>query len=181
MVGNYQAEAGFPHFSQAKTVMSELIGPAIHSITDGRLTFKKPHLEYLGNPSSVDITLGPGKSILIHNPERRAQLVEQLLGGVEGMLDSNQYQVAMRLDNMADNAPVDEQGRLRIPPLYLKRAGLTDKSAKACLVPARRDGWLELYSETEFERIIDDPADPWREALDRVIENWRTQHRDSSQ
>lgn len=153
--------------------MSDTIGPAIHSITDGRLTFKKPHLEYLGNPQSVQLTFGPGHTVLIHNPDRRQQLVEQLLGGVQGMLDGDQYQVAMRLDNMADDAPVDDQGRIRIPVIYLKRAGLTDKTTKAYLVPARRDGWLELYSESEFERIIDDPTDPWREALDRLIMQWR--------
>lgn len=153
--------------------MPETIGPAIHSITDGRLTFKKPHLEYLENPTSVDITLGPGKSILIHNPAKRQRLVDELLGGDDGVLDSNQRRVAMRLDNMADSASIDEQGRIRIPALYLKRAGLVEKTVKAYLVPARREGWLELYDEAAFEAMLsastDDEDDAWSEALDAVI------------
>lgn len=157
--------------------MSEIIGPAIHSITDGRLTFKKPHLEYLGNPSCVDITYGPGKSILIHNPQRRSQMVEDLLGGVDGVLDTNHRRVAMRLDNMADSAPVDDQSRIRIPALYLKRAGLIEKTVKAYLVPARREGWLELYNEDAFEAMFEgDDDDAWDDALDAVIKAQRMRH-----
>ena len=80
-----------------------------------------------------------------------------------------------RLDSMSDSVPVDEQGRMRIPPLFLERAGLLDKGAKAYLVPRRRDGWLEVWNQDEFHRIVDDPTDPWRDSLDRVIMRWREQ------
>jgi hypothetical protein len=68
----------------------------------------------------------------------------------------------------------------------LERAGLDDKSAKgdksdkgakgvkACLIPRRRNGWLELYNQEEFKRIVDNPTDDWRNALDRLIVAWRS-------
>lgn len=148
--------------------MAENIAPAIHSITEGRLTFKKSHLEYLDNPTAVDITFGPGRSILIHNPERRLALLRQLLGD-EPLLDSVQSQVEFRLDSMSDSVLVDEQSRIRIPAPFLNRARLTEKGAKAYLIPRRRNGWIEVWSEPEFDKIVDDPIDQWTEMLNRVI------------
>jgi len=149
--------------------MPETIGPAIQSVTDGRLTFKKAHLEYLGNPECVDVTFGPGRSILIHNPQRRQELLDMLLADEEGLLDEDQNQIELRLDSLADPAPVDEQGRMRIPQVYLNRLQLPDKGAKVYLFRRRRNGWIEVWSEAEFDRMIDAPADVWQVALNRLV------------
>jgi len=77
------------------------------------------------------------------------------------------------MDDMAENVPVDDQGRLRIPATHLKWAGLTEKSVKAQLLPARADGWLELYSEPTFDEMLLSPIDPWREAYDRLVRRRR--------
>lgn len=149
--------------------MPEAIGPTIQTVTDGRLTLKKSHLEYLGNPASVDVTFGPGRSILIHESSRRKQMVETLLGTDEGPLDSDQSQVEFRLDSMAESVPVDDQGRMRLPAMHLDRAMLTEKGCKAYLVPRRRNGWLEVWNQQEFSRVVDDPTDNWLDSLNKVI------------
>lgn len=147
---------------------TQTIGPATQTVSDGRFTFKKPHLEFLGNPTQVDVSYGPGKSILIHNPERRRQFVDRLLGDVE-ILDSDETQVEFRLDNMCETVPIDEQGRMRIPGVFLERAALEEKGVKAYIIPSRRTGWLEIYNHANFLDRVDKPEDDWRQALDRVI------------
>lgn len=146
---------------------------APHSITDGRMTAKKPLVAFLKKPKHVIKTFGPGNSVLLHNPEDYEALMERLLGDAQGTLDADQYFVAKRLENVAEVAPLDEQGRLRLSQVFLDRLGIKEKSARIYVVPAKRDGWLELYSEDEFKTTFDTAKDEWREALDRLILKWR--------
>jgi DNA-binding transcriptional regulator/RsmH inhibitor MraZ len=149
--------------------MAESLGPSIQTITDGRLTLKKAHLEYLGDPANIDISYGPAKSIILHNPDRRLALVEEILGGPDFGLDKDQNQIELRLDSVAQTVPVDEQGRIRVPEVHLKFAGLTDKSCKVTLLPRRRNGWLEVWAEQKFDDFVADPSDQWLDALNRQI------------
>ena len=154
--------------------MADAPGPSLQNVTDGRLTLKQPHRDYLGQPTSVDISMGPGNSILIHNRDRRRQLIAEIIGGTQGgPLDSDQNQVELRLDSMCQTCPVDEQGRVRLPEVLLELAGLTDKSSKAYIIPRSNNGWLEVWPQSEFKEFFRHPVDEWMEALNRLIQRRR--------
>jgi DNA-binding transcriptional regulator/RsmH inhibitor MraZ len=145
--------------------MATSIGPTSQSVTDGRLTLKKPHLEFLGNPSSVDISYGPGNSILIHNPQRRQEFLKKVLPPPGTPLTDAEDFVDRRVASGGMEAGVDDQGRLRIDRVYLVRAGLTEKGATAYLLPRTGDGWIEVWNEAGFQASFDNREDQWREAL----------------
>lgn len=146
----------------------ENIPSAVHSITDGRLTLKKPHVDFLKNPPHVIVTFGPGNRVLLHNPTEYDQLIERLFGGTTGMLDADQYFVAQRLENVAEIAAIDDQSRMRLSQIFLDRMEIKEKSAKIYAVTAKRDGWLELHGAS-FNDSFDDAKDPWLRALSRLV------------
>lgn len=160
--------------------MSATIAPSNQSITDGRLTLKKAHLEYLGNPSTIDVTFGPGRSILLHNPQRREALLEQILGAEQGPLDEDEMNVELRLDSMAEACPVDDQGRLRLGQTHLERGRLLEKGCKVVIFARRRNGWLEIWKAGEFDPMVENPADNWLSALNRLIQRGRGERADDN-
>jgi DNA-binding transcriptional regulator/RsmH inhibitor MraZ len=145
--------------------MALSIGPTSQSITDGRLSLKKPHLEFLGNPASVDISYGPGNSILIHNPQRRQDFLNKVLPPQGTPLTDAEDFVDRRVGSGGMEIPVDDQGRIRIDRVYLVRAALIEKGATAYLLPRTGDGWIEVWSEENFQASLDNREDQWREAL----------------
>ncbi len=156
--------------------MAGTIGASIQTLTDGRLTLKQAHLEYLELPAddlSIDITYGPDKCILIHNPARREQLVEEILGKVSIIPDEEEGEVELRLDSVAQTVPVDDQGRLRVPEVFLKFGGMTEKSCRVCLLPRRKSGWLEIRTESNYDAYVANPEDRWMRTLGRVLRNAR--------
>lgn len=145
--------------------MATSIGPTSQSITDGRLTLKKPHLEFLGNPAAVDVSYGPGSSILIHNPQRRQEFLKKVLPPPGTPLTAAEDYVDRRVGSGGAETPLDDQGRMRVDKVYLVRAGLTEKGATAYLLPRTGDGWIEVWNEAGFSASFDNRDDDWREAL----------------
>lgn len=150
-------------------------GPTDQIINDGRLTLKKSYLEFLGNPSKVDISYGPGRCILIHNPERRKAFVKQILPPLGEPLNKDESFVELRLNSEVKETPVDDQGRLRIEQVYLEWAGLTGKT-KVYLRPRVRHLWIEVWNAEGYFGSLEKPDDPWEDALNRVVERLR-EHR----
>jgi DNA-binding transcriptional regulator/RsmH inhibitor MraZ len=153
--------------------MAPTIAPSNQSVTNGRLTLKKAHLEYLGNPETVDVTFGPGHSILLHNPQRREQLINQILGDNPGPLDEDEMNIELRLDSMAEACAVDEQGRMRLGQTHLERGKLTEKGCKVVVFARRRNGWLEIWKLDDFDPMVNDSSDPWLSAFNRLIQRGR--------
>ena len=145
--------------------MAPSTGPTSQSIADGRLMLKKPHLEFLGNPPTVDISYGPGNSILIHNPQRRQEFLKKVLPPQGTPLTDAEDFVDRRLGSGSTEIPVDDQGRIRIDKVYLVRSGLTEKGATAYLLPRIGDGWIEVWNEEGYRDSFDNRKDEWREAL----------------
>ncbi|NPV48730.1 MAG: hypothetical protein HPY69_17460 [Armatimonadetes bacterium] len=161
--------------------MASTTGASIQTLTDGRLTLKQAHLEYLELPPdnlSIDLTFGPDKCILIHNPAKREQLVNEILGNVSIIPDEEESEVELRLDSVATNVPVDEQGRLRIPELFLKFGDMLPRSCRVCLLPRRKSGWLELRTESNFDAWVANPDDRWMRILGRVLREARGEQRE---
>lgn len=147
-------------------------GPVDQAITDGRLTLKKPYLDFLGNPKVVDISYGPGKSILIHNPERRKDFVDKVLPPRGKPLNRDESFVERRLNSGTKPTPVDDQGRIRIEQVYLGWAGLMAKS-QAYLMPRDHHQWIEVWNEEGYHQSLSGMEDAWEEALNNVVEQLR--------
>lgn len=151
--------------------MADDLGPVIQTLTDGRLTLKPPQRGFLGNPPQVDATMGPANAILLHNCDRRLQLLEQIVRIPEGKgPNKDQLNVRLRLDGLKHTCQVDDQGRLRLPEMLLELAGLTDKSCKVFLVPDRVNGWLEIWPQEDFKAFFKNPQDQWLDSLNSLIE-----------
>lgn len=156
--------------------MAETPGSILQSVTDGRLTLRKAHLDYLGNPDSVDVTLGPGTGIILHSPKRRLELLKDLLGDPDALQpDDDASYVQLRLHSVRDNAPVDDQGRLRIPPMFVNYLKLPDKQAKVYLISGRGNKWVELWPEADFTTMVNTRADDWLQAFNRTQEKAKEQ------
>lgn len=151
--------------------MADDLGPVIQTLTDGRLTLKPAQREFLGSPPQVDVTMGPAQAILIHNPVKRLELLQQVIKVPPGgRLNKNQINVRMRLDGLKHSCTVDDQGRLRLPEMLLELAGLTEKSCRVYLVPDRYNDWLEVWAQEAFKAYFRQPEDQWLDALNSLIE-----------
>lgn len=165
--------------------MADSIGATIQTLTDGRLTLKEAHLKYLGldmeaDDPKVDISYGQDRCILLHNPEKRAALVDEIMAGVSIIPDDEEGEVGTRLEDVALSVSVDKQGRLRIPELFLKFGEMMEKTSKVCILPRQRIGWLEIRTEANFEAFIADPNDRWYKLLGRVVRRARGEQSESS-
>ena len=147
-------------------------GPVDQAITDGRLTLKRPYLDFLDNPPVVDITYGPGNSFLIHNPAWREEFVNKVLPPKGMPLNQDEDFVDRRLNSGRREAPVDEQGRIRIEQVYLGWAGLMAKS-QAYLMPRDHHRWIEVSNEEGYYNSLRSSDDRWQEALNNVVEKLR--------
>lgn len=151
--------------------MADAQGVSTQTLTDGRLTLKQAHLDYLDLPkegAKLDITYGFGKCILLHNQSRREKLLDELLDSDDMDFDPAEQVVELHLDGVAQTVTVDDQGRLRVPELHLKFAELTDKSCKVVVIPQRRSRWLELWREDHFDAHVSAQSDEWQDVLSRV-------------
>jgi DNA-binding transcriptional regulator/RsmH inhibitor MraZ len=151
--------------------MADAQGVSTQTVTDGRLTLKQAHLQYLDLPekdAKVDVSYGPENCILLHNPARRQQLLAELLDSQGLVLDSDENLVEIRLDSVANTVAVDDQGRMRIPELHLRFASLIEKSCKVVIVPRRRSGWLEVWGDANFDTFVKSGTDEWLDCLSRV-------------
>ncbi len=149
------------------------IGAAQQTVTGGRLTLKKIHLDFLSNPTEVVLTYGPGRSLLMLTNETWLSIQKKLFGESGGMLTREQRLVEKRLVSNAALCEVDEKGRLRLPAPHLRRAMLEDKSVKAQLVPSPASGWIEIWNADEYDRVMDLEDDVFDAALDQVIRESR--------
>jgi len=151
--------------------MDDPIGTSQQSVTNGRLTLKKPHLEFLGNPSEVILTYGPGRAILILAKPKWLEFKSRILGEEgSGLLSEDQMLVERRLVSNAALCEIDEQSRLRVPATHLRRGKLEEKSSKAQLVPSPHSGWIELWNAEEYDRVMDEEDAEYRAAFSRAAQ-----------
>jgi len=152
-----------------------------HSVDkSGRITLKQVHRDDIGE--TAILTYGLRTSTRMFSPDKFEAYAEELLQYRDPIpFDPDWAEISLQLLDCKATCKIDSQGRLRIPPTFLHRAGLdTPGSAEVEIVYRPEHECWEIWPFGDAGKGHD-PNDPFYQALVKVSERARTLQQSASQ